>query len=228
MSAGRAILILGAGLGVAYLLARAADQAAAYGVQDLAVQQPGEGQTGLDYLNPWGAIERQVESYQTSNAMQSHNVAAFLSVIEFAEGTGRDGRDPYRTCYAYRHTIQSFADHPAVTGEWGGEPLDNLGPAYAGKVSTAAGRYQIIKPTWLRAKRALGLPDFSPASQDAAAVWLIKQRGALDEVEAGQIEQALALCAPEWASLPASTAGQPTRRLGDLLAAYERAGGYFA
>lgn len=42
----------------------------------------------------------------------------------------------------------------------------------AGKTSSAAGRYQFLGSTWDEAKNALGLPDFSPDSQDAAAVWL--------------------------------------------------------
>lgn len=159
------------------------------------------------------------------NVAEWTNVAAFLALIEFAEGTARNGRDPYRTCYAYKHTVRDYRDHPSVTGEWDGEPLDNLGPRYAGQKSTAAGRYQIIKPTWLRAKAALGLPDFSPASQDRAALWLIQQRNALDDVCAGRIGAACGKCAREWASFPASTAGQPTHRLDHLLARFTAAGG---
>lgn len=187
----------------------------------------GDGLVPLDYINPIGAIERQVEQYQTEAAMRDTNVPAFLSLIAYSEGTDQRA-DPYRVCYSYRHTIESFADHPAVTGEWRGEPLDSLGPAYVGKVSTAAGRYQIIKPTWLSCKRALGLADFSPASQDAAAVYLVKRRGALDAVQAGDIERAVYLCRAEWASLPGNEAGQPQRRLASLIDAYSAAGGYVA
>lgn len=228
MTPSRAILIGAACIGGAYLLARTADQAAAYGVQDFGVPVEGEGGTVLDYANPWGLIERQVDAYQTERAMQNQNMPAFLAMIEYAEGTAQGGRDPYRTCYGYRHTIQSFADHPAVTGEWAGESLASLGAAYAGKVSTAAGRHQIIKQTWLMCKRALSLPDFSPASQDAAAVYLIRKRGAVEAIEAGQIAEAVELCRQEWASLPGAGYGQPERKLAALLDVYERAGGYLA
>lgn len=204
-------------LAATYATGRAADAAA------------GEGEgSALDSFDLWGAIERQVDQHRTEGAMNSTNMQAFLSLIEYSEGTAVGGRDPYRTCYGYRHTVRDLRDHPAVTGEWRGESLASLGASYAGKVSTAAGRYQIIKPTWLACKRALGLKDFGPASQDAAAVYLITQRGALDDVRAGRIESALAKCAKEWASLPGAGYGQPERKLMALLDQYERAGGALA
>lgn len=165
-----------------------------------------------------------------SNAptQQAQNLRAFLDMIAFAEGTDRAG-DPYRVCYGYRHTIRSLADHPAITGEWGGERLPDamcagagLGP---GCVSTAAGRYQIIRPTWRELKADLNLPDFGPASQDAAAVELIRRRGALNDVYAGRIAQAIDKVAKVWASLPGAGYAQPERKLSNLLAAYGSAGG---
>jgi muramidase (phage lysozyme) len=182
----------------------------------------------LDYFDIWGAMETQADTYQVNNAMtSSSNIPAFQSLIGYAEGTDKTG-DPYRTCYGYKHKIKSFADHPAVTGEWAGESLANLGPAYAGKISTAAGRYQILKGTWLEAKRALSLPDFSPESQDKACAWLIKRRGALDDVQAGRVGQAITKCAKEWASLPGAGYGQGERSMSSLLAIYQRAGGTLA
>lgn len=189
-------------------------------------------------VNPWAAWDwygqaaATVEDMQTRSALTDtsnagQNLAAFLAMIRQAEGTARTA-DPYRVCYGYRHTIQNLADHPAITGEWRGESLANLGAAYVGKVSTAAGAYQIIRPTWTQCKRALGLPDFTPQSQDAAAVYLIKNRGALADVQNGRIETAINKCRDEWASLPGGTSGQPQRRVSELLAAYSNAGGYFA
>jgi muramidase (phage lysozyme) len=188
----------------------------------------GDGTTALDWVDPFGGIERSIDRYQTDQAMHDFNMQAFLSLIEYSEGTAQGGRDPYRTCYGYRFTISDFSDHPAVMGVWKGESLASLGPAYVGKVSTAAGRYQIIKPTWLECKRVLALPDFSPASQDAAAVYLIKRRGALDDVRAGRIEAALAKCSSEWASLPGAGYGQPERKRETLIAVYQGAGGVLA
>lgn len=155
------------------------------------------------------------------------NVAAFLSMICHSEGTDR-APDPYRCCYAFKHTIADLSDHPAVTGEWMGEPLDSLGPRYVGEVSTAAGRYQIIKGTWLRAKQVLALSDFTGQCQDDAAILLIKEAGAFAMINAGQIGDAITKCSGIWASLPGSVAGQPTSIFADLLNVYTKDGGAFA
>jgi len=159
------------------------------------------------------------------------NIAAFLGMVRQAEGTAGNG-DPYAVCYGYSHTIQDFADHPALTGEWTGKRLPDamcknagFGP---GCVSTAAGAYQIIKPTWLKMQAALSLPDFGPASQDAAAAELIRRRGALEDVKAGRIASAVNKCRNEWASLPGNYAKQGQRDIDTLLAWYQQNGGIFA
>lgn len=155
------------------------------------------------------------------------NLAAFLAMTRHSEGTDK-APDPYRVVYGYSHTIQDLSNHPAITGEWRGEPLDHLGPAYVGKISTAAGAYQIIKPTWISLKARLGLPDFTVPSQDAAATELIREAGALDLVNAGRVAEAIGRCHGIWASLPGSTSGQPQRTMADLIQAYGNHGGAFA
>ena len=161
----------------------------------------------------------------------SQNIAAFLGVIRQAEGTA-NAADPYRVCFGYGYTIQNLAQHPAVSGEWRGERLADdmcrnagFGP---GCVSTAAGAYQIIKPTWLAVSRALVLGDFSPGSQDAACIELVRRRGALEDVKAGRIEAAVSKCRNEWASLPGNNAKQGQRSIGQLVAWYQQNGGYTA
>ncbi|WP_327575210.1 glycoside hydrolase family 104 protein [Roseateles sp.] len=151
------------------------------------------------------------------------NVAAFLAMLGYSEGAD------YSTCYGYRHKVQDFSDHPAVTGEWAGELLSDtmcrnagFGP---GCKSTAAGKYQITRPTWLRLKAKLGLADFSPESQDAAAVQLISERGALEAVKAGDVATAIKRCRNEWASLPGNYAQQGQRSAEQLVAWYQTAGG---
>lgn len=161
---------------------------------------------------------------------QAANLRAFLDMIQFAEGTAGQP-DPYRVCYAYRHTISNLGEHPAVSGEWRGERLPDAMCAGAGLgagcVSTAAGAYQIIKPTWLSVRSALNLADFGPASQDAAAVELIRQRGALNDVYAGRVADAVRKVAKTWASLPGAGYAQPERKLATLVDAYRAAGGTF-
>ncbi len=160
------------------------------------------------------------------------NIAALLQAIAQAEGTANQA-DPYRVCYAYRHTIVSLREHPAITGEWKGERLTDqqcagagLGP---GCVSTAAGKYQIIRPTWERMRDRLGLRDFGPASQDAAAIELLRETGALARIQAGDLAGAIAAARRTWASLPgAGYAGQGMRTMGYIQTAYLDAGGALA
>ena len=82
--------------------------------------------------------------------------------------------------------------------------------------STAAGRHQILYKTWIELK----LPDFSPASQDLAAVRLFKRRNMLAPLFAGDVQQAIRNGNREWASLPGSPYGQPTHSMGELVGFY--------
>jgi len=161
----------------------------------------------------------------------SANVRAFLETIARAEGTSGQA-DPYRVCYGYRHTIQSFADHPAITGEWMGEKLPDAiciaAGVPVGSVSTAAGKYQIKKATWKTLKSRLGLRDFSPESQDAAAIELINEKGVLDAVKAGDITTALDAVRKIWASLPGAGYKQPERSLAWVQSQFTNAGGVLA
>lgn len=164
----------------------------------------------------------------TSPFTQADNLAAFLSMIRFAEGTDQ-AADPYRVCYGYAHTIANLREHPAVSGEWrGGRLPDSMCQAAGfapGCVSTAAGAYQILKPTWLSLRAKLNLTDFGPAAQDACAIELIRQRGALNDVYAGRFGEAVRKVAPVWASMPGAGYAQPERKLTILADAFTRAGG---
>lgn len=155
------------------------------------------------------------------------NLIAFLAMIRVSEGTAKYP-DPWAVCFEGKFTIQDFSDHPAVLGTWHGEPLDFLGPEYVGKVSTAAGAYQLIKPTWLGCKAALNLPDFTMASQDKAAAYLIREKGALGLIAGGQLSEAIRACSSLWASLPGSIANQPEAKMASLITAYSNAGGVVA
>jgi muramidase (phage lysozyme) len=148
------------------------------------------------------------------SALLNPNVRAFLAVIRAGEGTSDP--DGYRRHFG-GELFSDFSQHPkrAITKLLGGQPL----------TSTAAGAYQFLSKTWSECQNALKLPDFSPESQDLAAVYLIDRRGALDAVIRGDLEVAIAKCAKEWASLPGSPYGQPTKTLAQCIAVYEAAGG---
>lgn len=174
------------------------------------------------------------DTNQDSN-MQSDqaetNLNSFLEMIMVSEGTRAGGRNPYATTYAYQFTIKNFSDHPANLG-WRGVPLSDkmcsnagLGP---GCVSTAAGAYQINKPTWNRLRNKIDLPDFSESNQDSAAIELIDERGALNDVYAGRFDVAVNKVRKIWASLPGAGYGQGESSLAKLQAAYAAAGGKFA
>lgn len=142
----------------------------------------------------------------------SRNARAFLDMIAFAEGTAGHGDDGYNVLFGYGQ-FDSYADHPRIYVPFGSTS------------SSAAGRYQILARTWDGLRAKLGLPDFSPASQDAAALELIRERGAQNDVHAGRVPQAIEKVRKVWASLPGAGYGQPERAMSNLLAAYGRAGG---
>ena len=146
------------------------------------------------------------------------NMNAFLATIRACEGTS--GPNGYRTLFG-GDLFDSFADHPRT-------PVPFRQTDGKQNFSTAAGAYQFIARTWDRVAAKLGLRDFGPASQDAAAVELIRQAGALDDVNAGRLRDALDKCAPVWASLPASTYPQPKRTYAFAERAYLNNGGTLA
>lgn len=144
------------------------------------------------------------------------NTRAFLDMLAYAEGTG--GPNGYRTLFGGT-LFGSFADHPRQSFQFTNK---------AGKTlrTTAAGRYQFLIRTWDALAKQLDLPDFGPESQDRAAIELIRQRGALRDVQAGRIQAAIAKCAPIWASLPGAGYDQQERKLSSLINTYAQAGGY--
>jgi len=111
------------------------------------------------------------------------NVAAWLHVIR--EGESNQNNDAYTLLNGGGH-FDSFAD-----------------PPYAGQSAPpglAAGAYQYIPHTWQRLVAQYGFPDFSPPCQDEGAVALTLGRGAIADVQAGNIAAALQKCRDEWTS----------------------------
>lgn len=148
------------------------------------------------------------------------NEIAFLATIRHGEGTDR-AADPYRVVYGFTHTIVDMSDHPALTGEW-------LGVKTKYGHTSAAGAYQIERATWVGCKTQLRLLDFTAASQDDAAILLIKEKGGLALLSQGRFADAVVACRKVWASLPGGNSGQPEVALANLTNFYAGAGGSFA
>jgi len=164
----------------------------------------------------------------TDSEMKTQNERAFLAGIRVGEGTA--AQNGYAVKFG-GSTFSDFSDHPALLG-WGGGKLSPQMCANAGFgpgcVSTAAGAYQINKPTWLRVSARLGLTDFSPASQDAAAMFLIDEKGALGDVQAGRTAAAVKKVRKVWASLPGAGYGQNEVSMANFNNSYTNAGGVLA
>lgn len=143
------------------------------------------------------------------------NLRAFLALIAHTEGTDRFGKQNGYNVLVGGGLFDSYADHPNI--------LVKL-PKY--KISsTAAGRYQILYRFWKHYKALLKLKDFSPMSQDAVAVQLIKEQKAYADVLAGNIAEAIEKCANIWASFPGAGYGQREHKLKDMLSFYTQMGG---
>lgn len=127
------------------------------------------------------------------------NVEKFLKLITFTEGTDRD-KTPYNELFGFKN-FEGYNSHP------------NIKIKASNYSSTAAGRYQILK----RTADGLKMKDFTPESQDKAAIELIKQVGAYQDIVNGDFEKAINKCNRIWASLPGSPYGQPTRTIKDAL-----------
>lgn len=149
--------------------------------RDVTIDTGGVLEPVADYLETWDMTN--------AEALANANVRAFLQLVRKGEGTADSG--------GYRRIVgggnfASYADHPR----------QKVWIAAISDYSTAAGAYQILARTWDMVRLQAGLSDFSPTSQDLAAVQLIRNRGALADVLAGRISTALEKCSWEWASLP--------------------------
>lgn len=200
---------------------------------DDGTDEQGQGGAAVDMaavlaaIDLWNMTTRNMSDTEPNAA---DNVAAFLAAIRKAEGTY--GPDAYRTGFG-GYLFTDMSDHPRRAVRFKNQ-------AGATLWTTAAGAYQFmaVSPlpsgaftkvnTWDRLRDKLGLTDFSPASQDAAAVELIREAGALGDVQAGRFDAAVAKVRRIWASLPGAGYAQQERSLAWLRQQYANAGGTFA
>lgn len=125
----------------------------------------------------------------------------FLDVIAYAEGTYEN----YNITYCYK-TFDSFKVHP------------NVIVCCSGICSSAAGRYQFLYSTYQSISKKIDLKDFTPSSQDNAALYLIKSKGVnIEDIkDYATFKEAIYKLNRVWAALPKSPYGQPTRRMSKL------------
>ena len=171
----------------------------------------------------------------------SANVCAFLDLIAFAEGTSRvsgsasglaSRNDGYDVIVAGERGPETFTDyqqHPFAPAR-PAKLVRSVPPLY----STAAGRYQVLCRYWDVYRVALRLPDFGPLSQDLIAIQQMRERGALAELQSGDVpiaiqahltdvlvETAILECSSAWASFPGNRYGQGGLTMDALLRRWE-------
>lgn len=145
------------------------------------------------------------------------NLGAFLDMLALSEGTAQisDSDDGYRVLVgstpAHHITFVDYSTHP-----------DILNRALN---STAAGRYQIICPTFKSLCLKYGYKDFTPETQDKMAISLIAECEAIEDVYNGNVTDAITKCANTWASLPGGSSGQHENQMSLLIQYFTSAGG---
>jgi muramidase (phage lysozyme) len=134
---------------------------------------------------------------------------AFLDMLAYAEGT----HGAYNLRYGHK-SFDSYLHHPRHS-------------ICKGKYcSSAAGRYQFLYKTWKRLVRKLHLKDFSPPSQDKAAMELIRRVGAYQAVinsdQESEFRYAVRKVRNIWPSLPGSRCGQTRKSMSALWLIYNK------
>lgn len=174
--------------------------------------------TIMDAINPTAAADPLAAAV---------NERAFLDMIAVAEGTANTGDRGYNVLFGggefwgadqIPRTFDDYQDHPR-------QLITRTFRNGLTVTSSAAGRYQFLRRTWDDIAPRIGLTDFSPDSQDRAALELIRRNGALPMVQAGRFADAVRKVRRTWASLPGAGYGQPEQTLERLQAAYVAAGG---
>lgn len=141
-------------------------------------------------------------------------IRAALDMLAHAE-VGDLGPGGYQRAYGRPSSyLVSLEKHPAtvVCSYLGGKRV----------CATAAGRYQFLKRTWDVEIAELGLRDFSPLSQDLAAIHQLVKVGAIDDIRRQNLAGFFDKACIVWATLPGSPYGQPTKSYRDLERVFKR------
>ena len=148
-------------------------------------------------------------------ALRHPYVQALLRVIRNGESNQTDSA--YTLLYGGSH-FTGFADHPRIRFyEKEDEFIRNGKKDY----TTCAGAYQITETTWNGLQAVYHFPDFSPHSQDLAAVALLFEKHAIEPIQAGNLQEAIDLCHETWVSLPGSSSVQPQVKMAKAKAVWD-------
>lgn len=147
-----------------------------------------------------------------------NNLQAFSDMVGWSEGTITIPTSDR----GYNVLVGSTPHAPILFDSYDTHP-DIYNPKFN---STAAGKHQIIRPTWANLCLRLNVTDFGPETQEAMFQSLVTiDCRALDVVETGQIAAAIMLCSKLWASLPGSIAKQRQNTVTNLVNFYVQSGG---
>jgi len=148
-----------------------------------------------------------------ADLLDDPRVRAFLDTLANLESNGRPD------ILNGGQRFESYAQHPN---------------ADAG--NKAAGAYQFKPGTWAEVATALGLRDFTPASQEQGAVHLLTERrlnerkekvpSAIDRLQQGDIEGAIFAAGKRWGAFPKDASGESisggARQLQPIIDQYNR------
>lgn len=152
---------------------------------------------------------------QNQKYLKNPLVSAFLETIAKSEGANY-GTLVYGKPFNNDIVTRGFGfnQHPALKGFMGKLP--------GRPNSSASGKYQFLRATWVGLQQQLALTDFLPDSQDIGAVELLRQRGALPFVLKNDFPGAVNAARKEWASLPGAGYGQHENNLANLQSYFQK------
>jgi RHS repeat-associated protein len=124
------------------------------------------------------------------------NMAAFLLTLRQTENNGLEPLG-YNSQYGGgTFTDKSYAEAPEDYATHPGKKITKWR-----QTSTAAGAYQFLKGVWKNLSDKYGFTDFSPDSQDKAAIALIVENRAYNYVVSGDFDRAVGKLSHIWTSL---------------------------
>jgi len=135
-----------------------------------------------------------------AEVLKRARMRAMLRLIRWLENEGASDYRVYHARIGNRDpmTDKEMSDY-VPKAEYFKDADGEIRPHYA------TGAYQIIRDTWNRVSTKLGIRDFTPVNQDRVAMFLIEERHATGDREAGDLQHAIQRLNQQWTSLPGGT-----------------------